>query len=229
MPAGGAPLKTPIGTLYPPNLTPDAETGLGRWSDLDFVNAVQRGISPGRHAIYIPAFPYTSYAAMRTEDVLDIKAYLATLDSRCFAQARCRHSAGLHRAARHRPVEMGRPRYRAMAARSRADRKLESRLLSGQRPGPLRRMPHAAQLLHGPRQCQGLRRAGRIPRAYGKVPSLRDLVGRGRYKDAKDLASALQFGETLGYDKISSGGMGEVQTNMSKLPETTSRRSPNIW
>ncbi|MGQ0486511.1 MAG: c-type cytochrome, partial [Hyphomicrobiales bacterium] len=78
LPAGGYPLKTPIGALHPANLTPDLETGLGRWSDIQFVNAVQRGISPGgRH--YIPAFPYTSYAAMRVEDVLDIKAYLATL------------------------------------------------------------------------------------------------------------------------------------------------------
>ena len=44
--AGGAPLKTPIGTLYPPNLTPDPETGIGNWTDLQFLNAVMRGISP---------------------------------------------------------------------------------------------------------------------------------------------------------------------------------------
>lgn len=78
LPSGGFPLKTPIGVLYPPNLTPDAETGIGNWSDLDFVNAVQRGISKsGQHLI--PAFPYTSYAAMPVEDVLDIKAYLMSL------------------------------------------------------------------------------------------------------------------------------------------------------
>ena len=78
LPAGGAPFKTPIGILYPPNLTPDLVTGIGTWSQLDFVNAVQRGLTPdGTHLI--PAFPYTSYAAMRTEDVLDIQAYLATL------------------------------------------------------------------------------------------------------------------------------------------------------
>ena len=60
---------------------------------------------------------------------------------------------------------------------------------------------------------------GPHPEGTGKVPSLRDLVGRKRYKDAADIASALQFGEVLGYDKISAGGMGDVQTNMSKLPE----------
>ena len=50
LPSGGFPLKTPIGVLYPPNLTPDPETGIGNWSDIDFVNAVQRGISKsGQH------------------------------------------------------------------------------------------------------------------------------------------------------------------------------------
>jgi len=61
---------------------------------------------------------------------------------------------------------------------------------------------------------------GPHPEGEGKVPSLRDLIGRGRYKDAADIASALQFGEIMGYDKISSGGMGQVQTNVSKLPES---------
>jgi hypothetical protein len=60
---------------------------------------------------------------------------------------------------------------------------------------------------------------GPHPEGEGKVPNLRDLVGRGRYKDAKDIASALQYGEILGYDKVSSGGMGQVQQNISKLPE----------
>jgi hypothetical protein len=46
-----------------------------------------------------------------------------------------------------------------------------------------------------------------------------DLIGRGRYKDTKDLVSAFQFGETLGYDKLSSGGMAKVQRNLAKLPE----------
>ena len=78
LPAGGMPFKTPVGTFYPPNLTPDAETGIGDMTDVQFVNAVQRGISPEGENL-IPAFPYTSYARMKTEDVLDIRAYLASL------------------------------------------------------------------------------------------------------------------------------------------------------
>ena len=59
---------------------------------------------------------------------------------------------------------------------------------------------------------------GPHPEGSGNVPSLRSLKARKRFKDAKDLATALEFGETLGYDKMSSGGMAAVQTNMSKLP-----------
>lgn len=60
---------------------------------------------------------------------------------------------------------------------------------------------------------------GPHPEGKGRVPSLVGLIERGRYKDAADLASALQYGEIMGYDKLSSGGMGQVQTNISKLPE----------
>src|SRR5687767_14961186 len=67
LPSGGRPLKTPIGTIFPPNITPDKATGIGQWSTLDFVNAVHRGISPGG-SHYIPAFPYSSYHRMPLSD-----------------------------------------------------------------------------------------------------------------------------------------------------------------
>jgi cytochrome c553 len=60
---------------------------------------------------------------------------------------------------------------------------------------------------------------GPHPEGDGKVPSLVGLIERKRYKDANDLKSALQFGETFGYDKLSAGGMAAVQTNLSKLPD----------
>lgn len=78
-PAGGRPLATPVGTFYPPNLTPDAETGLGEWREVDFINAVLRGITP-QATHYFPAFPYASYQGMRIADALDILAYLKTLE-----------------------------------------------------------------------------------------------------------------------------------------------------
>ncbi len=76
--AGGRCLVTPFGTFHVPNITPDPRTGIGGWSDAEFVTAMVKGVSPaGSH--YYPAFPYTSYQRMRVEDVLDLKAYLMTL------------------------------------------------------------------------------------------------------------------------------------------------------
>jgi len=76
--AGGRELKTDFGSFFTPNITPDAETGIGGWSDEDFLRAMREGISPeGDH--YYPTFPYTSYARMSDEDLLDLKAYLETV------------------------------------------------------------------------------------------------------------------------------------------------------
>ena len=76
--AGGNALKTDFGTFYSPNITPDRETGIGNWSDEDFIRAMQKGISPqGEH--YFPSFPYTAYTKMHREDVLALKVYLFSL------------------------------------------------------------------------------------------------------------------------------------------------------
>ncbi|MDH3440189.1 MAG: cytochrome c [Gammaproteobacteria bacterium] len=77
--AGGRAMETPFGTFYSPNITPDAETGIGGWSDDDFVNAFWDGVNPeGEH--YFPAFPYTAYTGASREDLLAIKAYLFSLE-----------------------------------------------------------------------------------------------------------------------------------------------------
>ena len=76
--AGGRPFVLPFGTIYTPNLTPDKETGIGNWSDADFLNAVHRGIAPDGSRYY-PAFPYASYTLLTDDDVLAIKAYLFSL------------------------------------------------------------------------------------------------------------------------------------------------------
>jgi mono/diheme cytochrome c family protein len=75
---GGLAIPSPFGTFYAPNISPDPADGIGRWSEADFVNAVTGGISPeGTH--YFPAFPYTSYAHAKVQDVRDLFAYLKTL------------------------------------------------------------------------------------------------------------------------------------------------------
>lgn len=77
--AGGHALESPYGVFYTPNITPDAETGIGGWSEAEFIAAVREGVNPaGGH--YYPAFPYASYAGMREDDARDIFAYLRTLE-----------------------------------------------------------------------------------------------------------------------------------------------------
>jgi mono/diheme cytochrome c family protein len=76
--AGGLAFKLPFGTLYSPNITPDKDTGIGGWSDTDFVQAVHNGIAPDGTRLY-PAFPYDAYTMMTDSDALAIKAYLFSL------------------------------------------------------------------------------------------------------------------------------------------------------
>jgi mono/diheme cytochrome c family protein len=75
---GGLAIPSPFGTFYAPNISPDPADGIGRWNEADFVNAVTRGISP-EGTNYFPAFPYTSYAHVKVQDVHDLVAYLKTL------------------------------------------------------------------------------------------------------------------------------------------------------
>src|SRR5690606_10236135 len=76
--AGGRAIESPFGTFYSPNITGDTETGIGGWSDTDFLRALKEGISPAGHYLF-PAFPYTSYTKMTDADALAIKAYLMSL------------------------------------------------------------------------------------------------------------------------------------------------------
>ncbi|HBF32107.1 MAG TPA: aldehyde dehydrogenase [Rhizobium sp.] len=77
--AGGRAIETPFGTVYSTNLTPDPETGLGRWNFEAFERAMRHGISRDGHNLY-PAFPYTSFAKISGEDMLSLYAYLQTLE-----------------------------------------------------------------------------------------------------------------------------------------------------
>lgn len=75
---GGLALPTAFGTFYVPNISSDAKDGIGSWSESQFIAAMRYGVSPSGQHLY-PAFPYTSYHLMRTEDLRDLFAYLKTL------------------------------------------------------------------------------------------------------------------------------------------------------
>jgi mono/diheme cytochrome c family protein len=76
--AGGRAIETPFGKLVAPNLTPDRETGIGAWTDDQFVRALQQGVGHEGEYLY-GAFPYTAYTKVKRDDLLAIRAYLATL------------------------------------------------------------------------------------------------------------------------------------------------------
>jgi mono/diheme cytochrome c family protein len=73
--AGGRALATPFGTFYSPNITPDPATGIGRWTDAQFLRALREGVRPDG-ADYFPVFPYPSFTGITEDDALAIKAYL---------------------------------------------------------------------------------------------------------------------------------------------------------
>ena len=75
--AGGRPVATPFGTVYATNITPDGETGAGRWTLADFDAALRRGVRRGGAQLY-PAMPYDHYASLRPEDVRALYAFVMT-------------------------------------------------------------------------------------------------------------------------------------------------------
>ncbi len=75
--AGGKRIDTPFGGIYSANLTPDRYTGLGAWSDDDFVRALRYGVAPDGSRYY-PAFPYPHFTKLIRPDILAIRAYLDT-------------------------------------------------------------------------------------------------------------------------------------------------------
>jgi mono/diheme cytochrome c family protein len=76
--AGGVPIDTSFGRLYTPNITPDPATGIGQWSDADFLRAMHEGIGRNGERLY-PAFPYVEFTRVTDADVQAIRAYLGTL------------------------------------------------------------------------------------------------------------------------------------------------------
>jgi len=75
--AGNVPFRTPFGTVYSTNITPDAQTGIGAWTLADFTRAMREGVDREGHHLY-PVFPYDHFARVTDEDNRAIYAYLMT-------------------------------------------------------------------------------------------------------------------------------------------------------
>ena len=142
--AGGGALETPFGTLLAPNITPDVATGIGGWTDDEFVDAVRNGIGHGGIHLY-PAMPYTYYTKMTRADVIAIRAYLDTVqpvrnvvhrEPIAVPVQSARVDGGLERAL----FQAGR-----VQARPQQVGGMEPRRLSGRRRRALRLVPHAEE------------------------------------------------------------------------------------
>lgn len=221
LPSGGRPFPTPVGVFYPQNLTPDPETGLGRWSDADFVNAMRRGLSPrGTH--YFPAFPYASYRSMTMADLLDLRAYLTSLPA---VKSPAREADVPLVALARRGVGL----WKRIAFRQPTFTPEPGRTPSWTRGAYLANAPGHCGECHTPKDWLMVEDLGRHmaggphPAGEGKVPSLRGLLARKKYKDVGDLVLALQHGETFGYEDLSSGGMAAIQESLARLPEADLR------
>lgn len=216
--AGGAPLVTPFGTFYAPNISPDAVHGIGAWSLADFANAMQRGVDrEGRH-LY-PAFPYGSYRHMTKSDVADLYAYLRTLPAATRdAPANdlgfpfgIRRGIGLWKlAALHEegPVV-------ALPAEASAAARQGQYLVEG--PGHCGEC-HTPRLLRGAGGLDKARWLGGAAAAEGegRVPNItpsKDGIGSW---SADETAEYLATGFTPEYDSVG-GSMVEVQANMARL------------
>lgn len=76
--AGGLPINTPFGTFYSPNITPDKETGIGNWTEEDFIRALKEGRDP-KGGNYFPVFPYIYFSKISDEDAKALYAYFMNI------------------------------------------------------------------------------------------------------------------------------------------------------
>jgi mono/diheme cytochrome c family protein len=75
--AGGVPVQTPFGTIFSTNITPDAETGIGQWSEAAFQRAMRSGVNRQGQHLY-PTFPYDHFTNVSDEDDRALYAFLMT-------------------------------------------------------------------------------------------------------------------------------------------------------
>lgn len=213
---GGLELQTDFGTFRVPNISPDRDSGIGDWSDTDFIDAMQYGVSPeGKH--YYPAFPYASYARMQVQDVVDLKAYIDTLPP-------IKHEVAGHELAFPWSVSRGIGLWKRLYLDASPQIELaadaDTQLLRGrylvEGPG------HCAEC-HTARDAFGGIRADRWlagapnPDGDGQVPNITpDQAGLGGWS-TRDIEFYLESGFTPDFDTVG-GSMVKVQENMARLP-----------
>jgi mono/diheme cytochrome c family protein len=209
---GGLAVKSPFGTFYVPNISPDLRDGIGGWSEAQFVTAMREGVSPSGAHLF-PAFPYTSYAHMRVADMRDLFAYLKTLppvagkvrDHDLLFPFNIRRAVGLWKL-----LYFDNASFKPDPSQS-AQWNRGAYLVNG--PG------HCAEC-HSPRNIfgaifDGLRFTGGIsPDGKGRVPNITQF--KLKAWTVQDIAGTLADGMTPNSDLVG-GNMIEVVANTTKL------------
>jgi mono/diheme cytochrome c family protein len=214
---GGLEIVTAFGTFRVPNISPDPEAGIGAWTTLQFVNAMQRGVSPrGEH--YYPAFPYPSYARMRRTDVIDLKSHLDSFEPVPVAVPG--HDIGFPWKVR-RGIGLWKMRYLdtgAVLSIADGDEVLQRGRYLVEAVG------HCGEC-HTPRdRWGGLRRAqwlagGASPEGEGRVPNITPHADGLAAWSTRDIERYLKSGFTPDYDTVG-GSMAQVQENLARLPDS---------
>ncbi len=211
---GGHALKTPFGTFKAPNISTDPKVGMGAWTELEFVNAMQRGVGRKGEHLY-PSFPYTSYQRMRLEDVRDLYAFMKTLPA--VSTPSEPHLLSFPFNIR-RTLGMWKLLY--LDGRAYENSPARSALLN--RGGYLVEGPGHCAECHSPRNLLGgidpLRRFAGGPDPEGKsfVPNITPHSdGLAKWSD-KDIAYMLETGQTPDGDSVG-GTMTEVAINTGYL------------
>ncbi len=214
---GGLELDTPYGIFRVPNISPHSTDGIGDWSMIEFVNAMQRGVSPdGRH--YYPSFPYASYARMAVADVMDLKAFLDTVPVTDGSVEQ--HALGFPWNMR-RGIGLWKRRY------------LDSAWVVGIESASAE-IERGRDLVEGAGHCGECHtsrdRFGGLltdrwlagapnPEGRGRIPNITPAGKNTNDWSAGDIAYYLESGFTPDFDTVG-GSMVAVQENMAMLPKT---------
>jgi mono/diheme cytochrome c family protein len=209
---GGLALRSPFGTFYVPNISPDPRDGIGAWTEAQFVTALNKGTSPdGGH--YYPAFPYTSFQRMAIGDVRDLFAYIKTLPP---VQGKIRD----HDLPFPFSIRRGIGVWKLLFLDGRSFQPDPSKDATWNRGAYLVNGPGHCAECHSPRTILGAIVAsqrfagGPSPDGRGFVPNITPL-GLNDWSE-KDIAFMLQIGQTPDGDFVGSS-MAEVVRNTAQL------------
>lgn len=214
---GGQHFASPFGTFTAPNISSDPKAGIGDWSALDLWNALHNGTSP-KGAHYYPVLPYATYIHMKPQDVVDLRAYLATLPADPTPSGA--HDLGFPFNIR---LAVGAWKWRYLSP----DWVMTGDLTPEEEQGRylVEAMAHCAEC-HSPRDALGGLKTGADWLSGAPNPS-----GHGRFPDltppemnwSKDeLVEYFTSGFTPDFDSAG-GHMAYVVENLSKLPESDRR------